>query len=139
MGVKQIRRNIAKNTNATLKQYSSQMKPGWQDMPQQDLNLFASLAKNGITVQDLDREIANARKQAYQDTVVAVQKMVYASFAIVLKDEFGFSNEDCYKALCKTDQSLLSMIDNDEPVKIMEERIGIRFNSENGVERIEFL
>ena len=136
---KQIKKNIEKQTKATIRQYEPFLKPDWESVPMKDLNVFASLAKNGITVQDLNREIAKARKQAYEDTVTAVMKVVYASVALTLTDDYGFSKDECLDALGKIDHRMALTIDNEEIVREMEDRIGIRFNSENGVERVEII
>ncbi len=136
---KQIKRNMEKQTKATIKQYEPLLKPGWQDLPMSDLNLFANMARNGITLDDLNREIKKARQQAYEDTSIAIMKVLYACIAITLMDEYKFSKDDCLEALSKIDHKMAYTIDSEEIVKEMEEKVGIRFNSGNGIERIEML
>lgn len=136
---KQIKRNIEKSTKKTFQQYEPFLKQNWQTKPLEDLNLFASLAKNGITLDDLNREIKKARQQAFEDTALSIMKVTYACVMLTLANEFGFSKDDCYKALTTIDHNMAFAIDGEELIKEMEEKVGIRFNSENGVERIEKL
>ena len=136
---KQIQRNIERKTKAEIKKYEPFLKPDWESRPMSDLNVFANLARNGITVEYLNGEIERARKQAFEDTSVAIMKAVYASAVLTLHEEFGFSNDDCLKALVAIDNRMAFTIDSEEIVKEMEEKVGIRFNANNGVERIQQL
>ena len=134
---KQVKRNLEKQRNEQLAKYEPFLKPNWQSMPSKDLDLFANLAKNGITIADLSREVQRARTQAFQDTAVSVMKVMYACTALALSDDFGFDKDMCMKALKTIDSRMALAIDSEEVISEMEERIGIRFNSSNGVERIE--
>ena len=136
---KQIQRNIDKLNKEELKKYEPFLKPNWRSLPNEDLNVFANLARNGITVSDLNREVEKARKQAYQDTVTSVMQVMYACVALVLNEEYDFSAENCLEALGKIDHRMALTIDNEEVIKEMENRLGIRFNSADGVERVEIV
>ena len=136
---KQVKRNLEKQTKETIRQYSPFLKQGWEQRPIEDLNIFASLARNGITLDDLNREVKKARTKAFEDTSVAIMKVLYACIVLTLFEEFGFSKDDCIKALSAIDHRMSFTIDSEEIVKEMEEKIGIRFNSGNGIERIEEL
>lgn len=136
---KQVKRNLEKQRNDELKKYEPFLKPNWQNFPSEDLNLFANMAKNGITINDLNREIAKARTKAFEDTAVSVMKVLYACTVITLADEFGFDKGMCLKALKAIDDRMAFTIDSEEIVKEMEDRIGIRFNSSNAIERVEMI
>lgn len=134
---KQVQRNQAKTDKDTLKQYEPFLKKGWQSRPMEDINLLAGFARNGITIADLTREVAKARKQAYEDTVTSVMKVMYAAVAVVLVDEFGFSKDDCLRAIGAIDNKMAITIDSDEIVEEMHEKAGLRINAKEGVERVE--
>ena len=134
---KRVQRNIEKQNMETLSQYSSFLKPDWKTKPQEDINLFASLARNGITIADLNREVEKTRVQVYERTALATMKITYSAIAIVLKEKFGFSNDDCFNALYMVDQKIAFAIDNDEIINEMQEKTRIVFEAQNGVERIK--
>lgn len=136
---KQIQRNTERRNKETLKQYESFLKPNWQNKPAEDINLLAGFARNGITMADLMREVSKARTQAFEDTASSVMKVTYASVAVVLFDEFGFSKEDCFKVINAIDQKMAVIIDDEEIVNEMEEKTGIIFNYKEGVERVKML
>lgn len=102
-------------------------------------NILGGMARNGITIHDLAREITKVRNETHEATATAVLQVAYASIAIVLKEEFGFSNDDCFKAIMAIDQKMVVAIEPEEITKEMEEKVRIRFNSHNGVERVERL
>lgn len=101
--------------------------------------ILGGMARNGITLQDLAREVDKTRRETRERTYIATCKILYASMAIVLKEEFGFSKENCYKAINEIDYKMSLAIDNEEIIKEMEDKTNIRFNSESGVERIQML
>lgn len=104
-----------------------------------EVNILGGLSRNGITVQDMARELNKVRLETHEATALAVHKVMYAMIALTLVEEFGFSKEECFNALLSVDHRLLTAIDNEEVIKEMEEKTGIRFNSDNGVERIQLL
>lgn len=134
---KQVKRNIQKQNEDLLKRYEPFLKPNWQSRPKEDINLLASMAKNGITYEDMQREIKRARMTAFEDTALAVLKVGYAVMAITLHEDFGMSKDECFNVLTAIDKRLAVTIDNEEVIEEMREKVGIRFNSDNGVERIE--
>ena len=101
--------------------------------------ILGGMARNGLTLQDLAREVDKTRRETRERTYIATCKVLYASMAIVLKEEFGFSKEDCFKAMNDIDHKMSLAIDNEEIIKEMEDKTKIQFNSENGVERIQML
>ena len=136
---RQIQRNIDRKNKEMLNQYDPFLRRGWENKSSNDLNVFANLARNGITVEYLNSEIEKARKQAFADTSVAILKSVYACVALVLADEFGFTEDQYLKALVDIDHKMAFTIDTEEIIKEMEERLNIKFNYANGIERIESL
>ena len=100
---------------------------------------MVNLARNGITVNDVKKELEQTRRRTHENTATAVMKVMYAAVSLVLADEFQFSKDDCFKAISAIDQKMSILIDYEEVIKEMEERIGIRFHEKDGVERIEKL
>ena len=104
-----------------------------------EVNILGGLSRNGITIQDMVREIDKVRKETFEATALATHQVLYALFAITLSEDLGLSKDDCYDALVSVDQRLLNTIDHEEAIKEMEEKVGIRFNSTDGIERIQKL
>ena len=136
---RKLKRNIEKNNNDFLKQHSKELPPGWMNSPQQDRNLLAMMARNGITQADMKREIARAQKETYELTAVATLKTVYAALSLAMMEDFKMSKEDCMHILKKVDERVGMAIDDEDIVKEMEKRVGIRFNNRDGIERIELV
>ena len=134
---RQLRRQQERNNKAELKKYQPYLNKDINKYSKEDINLLARMAKNGITPQDMVREIEIARKQAFQSTYVATLKVAYAAIAITLAEEYGFDYEACFKALSDIDRRIVTSIDDEDIMHEMEEKAGVRFNSEDGVERIE--
>ena len=123
-------RKIAKNV---LRQNINFMEKNTYD------GILGGMARNGITLQDMAREVSKVRKETYESTATAVQQVAYAAIAIVLAEEFGFSKEDCYKAINAVDRKMALAIDYEDIIKEMEDKAKVRFNFSNGVERVEML
>ena len=133
---KSLARQIARNNNRLLGSYGNQLKPGWALRPQGELDIVADMARNGITVADLEREFKRGRDSAYKDTAPLVMKQCYSAFATVLADEFGFSPDDCFKAVHMADQKIMTAIDLEDSLQEMEDKCRIQFRSEEGIERV---
>ena len=140
MGIKrQIARNIERQNQKELEKQSKYLRKGWNNMSMSDKNLLVNLARNGITVEDVKREISDTKKRTHENTAIAVMKVVYAAMALTLIDEFHFSKEDCFKAISAVDQRMAVLIDYEDVIAEMEQKAGIRFHSDNGVERVEMI
>lgn len=134
---RKLQRSINKNTNDFLKQHSKELPADWAMRPQQDRNLLAMMARNGITQEDMKREIMRVKRETYELTAVATLKVVYVAMSLVLSENYNFSKDDCYKIMRDVDSKVAIAIDDEEIVKSMEEKVGIRFNHADGLERIE--
>ena len=135
--IRKIARNIARNDRKELEKYGSQLNPNWAKKTPQEINIFANLARNGITPEYMMSEIAKVKQDTYDRTVVAVKEMDYASMAIVLHEKFGFSKDDCFDIILAVDQNTTLAIDNEALLREMEEKVGLRFNPKDGVGRLE--
>ena len=134
--LKSMKKQIARNNNKFLGQYESQLAPNWMGRPQSERDIVASMARNGITVDDLARERREGWNAAYQQTAPVVQKLCYSAFATVLVDEFGFSPDDCFKDVWLADQKVATIIDFEDALQEMQEKAHIQFQSDEGVERV---
>lgn len=132
-----IERNIARQDRKELEKYNAFLKPELRSIANRDANLMVNLARNGITPNDVKKEIEVTKRRVYENTVTAVMKVTYAAVAVVLAEEFNFSKDECFKAMSAIDHRMAVTIDDEEIIKEMEEKAGIRFNHKNGVERIE--
>ena len=134
---RKLQRSIDKSTNDFLKQHRNELPSDWATRPQQERNLLAMMARNGITQEDMKREIMRTKRETYELTVTATMKIVYSAMCLVLFEDYNFKKDDCFKVLRDVDNKVVMAIDDDEIIKEMEEKVGIRFNSRDGLERIE--
>ena len=131
-----IQRNIEKQIDAFLKENEHVLKRGWQNEPFHRKSELANLLKNGITPQDLDRAFLRGRQEAYEATAPAVQKVVYAAVMLVLSER-GIGSDECFDIIHDVDEKVVTTISSDDIAQETLDKLGIRFLSENGVERLQ--
>ena len=134
---RKLQRSINKNANDFLKQHENELPADWKMRPQQDRTLLAMMARNGITQEDMKREVMRVKQETYKITVEATMKVVYSAMCLVLFELYNFSKDDCLNVLRDVDNKVVMAVDDEEIVNDMEEKVGIRFNSHDGIERIE--
>ena len=91
-----IERNIARQDRKELEKYNAFLKPELRSIANRDANLMVNLARNGITPNDVKKEIEVTKRRVYENTVTAVMKVTYAAVAVVLAEEFNFSKDECF-------------------------------------------
>lgn len=94
------------------------------------------LMRNGITPQDLKKEYERGRQDGWQMASEPIIKACYAGIAIALKDEFGFSNDDCYRALKAVDAKTVYCIDNILLADELLRKTGLQMDMDDPFERV---
>lgn len=94
------------------------------------------LERNGITVEDLDREYARGRNESVSDVTEFATKMIYCGFALALKREFKFGHDRVLRALRVADQIILEELTTEDIINRVSQELGInvRFAGEKGAE-----
>lgn len=134
---KQIQRNIQRQNERYLSQYQGELIKGWSKLPNQQKSIIANMSRNGITPADLEQARADGANDAYKRTAPAVVAVCYAALGIVLKEKYGFDNEQVEEAIGAVDAKIAMTIDNEEIADELEEKCGLRIRSAEGVDRIE--
>ena len=100
--------------------------------------LLAGLAKNGITPQDMEKEY----HRGYQDGLHAASlpmmiKTCYAAICLALHDEFGFGEDEYFRALTHVDERLLWTLENQELVDEVLEKTGLTIQFDEVFDRVQ--
>ena len=132
---KQIRKNVMRQNDKLLNSYGGQTPLDLLRSSPKQKSLFADMARNGIKPMDLVNEYERGKREAYELTAPAVQKVCYACFAIVLA-ECGLKPEEIYHVVLEADRKTFMTIDHNEIIAEMEEKARIRFYEREGVERV---
>ena len=125
MGVRSIRRNIAKNNYAYLKD-------------KERMNIAAQKAemfRNGITAQDLKEEFGKGYGAGWSDGRERLYKEVFAAICLVMGEEY--ERDDIIAFLHDVDNRTQVSIDANEDLDEVLERYGIQLNFRNALDRIE--
>lgn len=97
---------------------------------------MAKLERNGITVEDLQREYERGKNESLADMTDFAMKMIYCGFALALKREFKFGPERVLRTLRAADQIILEELTTQDIIDRVSRELGIevRFNGEKGEE-----
>lgn len=97
---------------------------------------MAKLERNGITVEDLQREYERGRNESITEMSDFAMKMIYCGFALALKREFKFGSERVLRTLRAADQIILEELTTQDIIDRVSRELGIevRFNGEKGEE-----
>lgn len=125
MGVRSIRRNIAKNKYEYLKSKES------MSMIDQKAEIF----RNGITEKDLADEFRKGYGAGWSDGREKLYKEVFAAICLVMGEEY--ERDDIIAFLHDVDNRTQVSIDANEDLDEVLERYGIQLNFRNALDRIE--
>ena len=126
MGVRSIRRNIAKNKYEYLKTKES------MSMIDQKAEIF----RNGITEKDLAEEFRKGYGAGWEDGREILYKSVLACICLVM-DEDGYDDDDIINFLHMVDNRVIVSIDEKEDLDEVFEKLGVELHFKNAVDRIE--
>ena len=94
------------------------------------------LERNGITVEDLEREYARGRNESVSEVTEFATKMIYCGFALALKREFKLGHDRVLRSLRSAYQIILEELTTADIIDRVSEELGInvRFAGEKGAE-----
>lgn len=100
-------------------------------------SLTEALIKNGITPEDLKAEYKRGYDDGARAAGLQIFKCCYAGIAIALADEFGFGEDECFRAICAADEKMIWALNNSELVDEVLEKTGLRLELDEPFERVQ--
>ena len=125
MGVRSIKRNIAKSKYAYLKDKE------WMNIIDQKAEMF----RNGITAQDLKEEFNKGFGAGWRDGRERLYKEVFSAICLVMADDYN--SEDIVKFLKAVDRRTQISIDANEDLDEVFERIGVQLDFKDDIEMVK--
>lgn len=95
------------------------------------------LYKNGITAEDLKHDYQKGYTQGYSDGVESAMVTCYAALCLALNELHRFGRERCYRVMKAMDDKIIYNITSDEVAEEALQKMGIRFNVNEPMNRIE--
>jgi len=99
--------------------------------------IMGALEKNGITVDDLEKEFERGRTEGFRQAGMEIVQSCYAGICIALHDEFGFGERRCYRALKACDEKIIWVLHHSELAAELLEKTGLTLDWEDPVERVQ--
>ena len=98
----------------------------------------ARIQRNGITLQDLERNFDKGVKQGYEKGAEHSLKACYAAVCLTLKKLYGFGGKRCMNVLQAMDEHILYALTDEELIdKVFEDmKLEIRFSETFPEDRI---
>jgi len=124
-GVRSIKRNITKNKYAYLKDKEKLS----------IINQKAEIFRNGITDKDLKEEFQRGYGAGWSDGRERLYKEVFAAICLVMEEDF--ENDVIIDLLHAIDQRVQISIDVQEDLDEVFDRIGVKLNFKNTIDRVE--
>lgn len=97
---------------------------------------MASLVKNGITPEYVDRECEKAKAEGYTAGVEATMGICYAAACLALNDLHGFGHKRCKEFLEAMDYHVVYTLTTFEAMDEVFKRMGLKINFK-GMEHVE--
>lgn len=124
MGNRAMRRAAAKANHNLLKNMSRDAKK-------------AALIRNGITVEDLEKNYHLGYDEGFSAAVRATGSLTYAAIGIALHDLYDFDDEAILRVVREVDKHVTMDFSSLDAAEELLEKTGIRINFDDPVERIE--
>ena len=86
---------------------------------------IAELIKNGITPHDLQQEHEKGRSQGFKEAAMPIIKCCHAGIILVLHDNFGFTDEQCFEAVSAVDNKIIWALNHLELAEEVLDKTGI--------------
>lgn len=99
--------------------------------------IVTGLLQNGITIKDLEANFEKGMREGFRIGGEQVTKCCYAAVILALKEDFGFSNEQCYDAVYAVDRRIVWAIGHEELARDVLEKTGINMRLDEPLERIQ--
>lgn len=100
-------------------------------------NIVSALGKNGIGVEDLQREYDRGREDGFRQAGLNAIQCCYAGMCIALHDVFGFGKKRCYRVLKACDEKVAYVLGYPELADEVLEKTGISIDFGDPLERVQ--
>ena len=97
----------------------------------------AKLARNGITVEDLDKACAENLKRGIAEGEKMTYRTIYAAVCLALNELHGFGSKRCADVLKRADQIALESLGSGDLMDGVWERMKLRLDFDQPFDRIE--
>lgn len=98
---------------------------------------IAGLIQNGITPEDVRKEYKRGLQEGFQKAGIAITKSCYAGIILALKEEFGFDEDQCFRAVSALDKKIIWSIDHVELADEVLEQTGLRLELDEPMDRVQ--
>lgn len=97
----------------------------------------ARLLKNGITVEDLQRNYELGYAKGIKDASMPTIKVIYAAVCLAMNKHWGFGRKRCVKLLRAVDEQLLETLTSAEAVQAVWDKMHLELHFDEPFDRIE--
>ena len=97
----------------------------------------AALIRNGITVEDLEKNYHIGYDEGFSTAVRATGSLTYAAIGIALHDLYGFGHKRILRVLQEVDRHVQMDFSSIDTAEELLEKTGIRINFHDSIERIQ--
>lgn len=95
-----------------------------------------ALVKNGITIQDLEKNYNIGYDEGFKVASLNVVKTVYAAICLALHELHGFGRKRCYDVLTLVDQKFMESLNSIETIDEVWKTIGLSIDFGEPFDRI---
>ena len=121
---RQMMREQTKKNQALVASYTKQQR-------------IAGLIQNGITPEYLEKEYKRGVEDGVRDSGLQIVKSCYAGIILALNEEFGFGEDECFRAISACDRKVLFALDHQEMVDEILEKTGLTLVLDDPLERVQ--
>ena len=128
----------AKSSREVRRQRIRQERKALMDMETTpDEKLRAAFFRNGITLEDLQKQYDQGAKEGRRFAEDYAFKTIYAAFLITMIDGHGMGQDEAVELLREIDRQVVVCVENDDLTQEAFEKTGIELNWTEAIERIE--
>ena len=120
---RQMMRQQAAKSKALIESYTRQKR-------------IEGLIQNGITIKDLNNEFERGREYGFKEATLHIIKCSYAGIILALQEEFGFDEEQCFRAIQAVDNKTIWALNYSELADEVLEKTGLELNLDEPFNRI---
>lgn len=84
----------------------------------------------------LAKAMADSEKEARNQAVEYCFHSIYAAVLLAVQEVYGFGHKRAWRLLKRADEIICTVLDNEEIIREVWERMGLEINFREGVERI---
>lgn len=100
---------------------------------------MAALVKNGITIQDLEKEWHDGFNAGFREASPGVVKTVYAAVFLTLHERLGFGQKRACEFMQQVDQHVIYTLNDQEAVDEVYDKLKLTLNFNETFDRVEIV